>query len=49
VVATACPFCLTMIRDGISETGREEKMAARDVAELVADSLAPGDAAGVGR
>jgi Fe-S oxidoreductase len=39
VVATGCPFCLTMIRDGINETGREEKLVARDVAEIVADAM----------
>jgi Fe-S oxidoreductase len=35
-VATSCPFCLTMIGDGISETGRAEQMQAKDIAELVA-------------
>jgi Fe-S oxidoreductase len=38
-VAVACPFCSTMMRDGINETGREEKLRVRDVAEIVADSL----------
>lgn len=38
-VASGCPFCLTMMRDGISETGREEQMQAKDIAELVALSL----------
>ncbi|MCA1829651.1 MAG: (Fe-S)-binding protein [Myxococcales bacterium] len=38
-IATSCPFCLTMIKDGIGETGRSEQMQARDIAELVADSL----------
>src|SRR5438445_467382 len=38
-VATSCPFCLTMIKDGIGETGRTEQMQARDIAELVAQSL----------
>ena len=38
-VAVACPFCHTMMRDGINETGREEKLRVRDVAEIVADSL----------
>jgi len=28
-----------MMRDGINETGREEKLRVRDVAEIVADSL----------
>jgi len=38
-VATSCPFCLTMIKDGIGETGRAEQMEAKDIAELVAQSL----------
>jgi Fe-S oxidoreductase/nitrate reductase gamma subunit len=39
VVATSCPFCLTMIKDGINETGRGESMQAKDIAELVASGL----------
>ena len=38
-VATSCPFCLTMIKDGIGETGRSESLQARDIAELVAEQL----------
>jgi len=38
-VATSCPFCLTMIKDGIGETGRTEQMQAKDIAEIVAQSL----------
>jgi Fe-S oxidoreductase len=38
-IAVACPFCSTMMRDGINETGREEKLRVRDVAEIVAESL----------
>jgi Fe-S oxidoreductase len=38
-IATACPFCLTMIKDGIGETGRTEQLQARDIAELVAEQL----------
>ncbi|HUB05626.1 MAG TPA: (Fe-S)-binding protein [Myxococcales bacterium] len=40
VVATACPFCTTMVKDGINETGREGKLRVLDVAEVVAASLA---------
>lgn len=39
IVATSCPFCLTMIKDGINETGRSEQLVARDLAEIVADSM----------
>ena len=39
-VAVACPFCHTMVRDGLSDTGREEQVKVKDVAELVADALA---------
>ena len=38
-IATSCPFCLTMIKDGIGETGRSETMQAKDIAELVAQTL----------
>ena len=38
-VATGCPFCKTMIRDGINETGRSEELKTIDVAQIVADSL----------
>jgi Fe-S oxidoreductase len=38
-IATSCPFCLTMIKDGIGETGRSEVMQAKDIAELVALGL----------
>lgn len=37
-VATNCPFCLTMIRDGISEL-KVEGVEALDIAEIVANSL----------
>ncbi len=40
-VAVACPFCLTMVKDGINETGREETMRVKEVAELVAEALEP--------
>jgi len=38
-IATSCPFCLTMIKDGINETGRGETMQAKDIAELVAQAM----------
>ena len=38
-VATACPFCLTMCRDGASELNIGERLQTRDVAELLADRI----------
>lgn len=39
-VATGCPFCMQMMEDGAKLTNREEQLAVRDIAELVADALA---------
>jgi Fe-S oxidoreductase len=39
VVGTACPYCLTMIGDGIKEKGLEESMASFDLSELVVQSM----------
>ena len=38
-VATACPFCLTMFRDGISAKGAEAQLQVRDLAQYLADSV----------
>lgn len=37
-IAVSCPFCLTMISDGLKETGRDG-VPTYDIAELVAESL----------
>ncbi len=39
VVATACPYCLTMLEDGIKEKGMENRMAVFDLAELLEKAL----------
>ncbi len=38
-VATACPFCLTMLQDAAAEKGMEHNLGVVDVAELVAERL----------
>jgi Fe-S oxidoreductase len=38
-VAVACPFCMTMIDDGLKSKGMEEKVQALDVMEIVADRM----------
>ncbi len=37
-VATACPFCLTMMADGVKSFDRED-VAVKDIAEIVAEGL----------
>lgn len=39
IVATACPFCMTMMTDGIKYKNREETMKNYDIAELVAMAM----------
>lgn len=39
IVASNCPFCMTMLSDGVKAKGREESMKVLDIAELVAESM----------
>jgi Fe-S oxidoreductase len=39
IVASACPFCNTMLTDGVKAAEKEESVKVMDVAELVAQSL----------
>jgi len=38
-VAVGCPFCLTMIEDGMKELEKEEEIKTQDIAELVAKNM----------
>lgn len=38
-VATACPFCMQMLEDGVKQTDRENQLEVQDIAELVASAL----------
>ncbi|WP_126972816.1 (Fe-S)-binding protein [Gynurincola endophyticus] len=40
VIASACPFCNTMLTDGVKKEEKEDSIQVMDVAELVAASLA---------
>lgn len=40
IVGTNCPFCMTMLTDGVKEAGKEGAVEVLDIAELVAASLA---------
>ncbi len=43
-VATACPFCMVMLRDGLTDAGRssgEDAVTAQDISELLAAAILP--------
>jgi Fe-S oxidoreductase len=39
IVASNCPFCMTMLTDGVKEVGKEEEVKVLDIAELIAQNI----------
>jgi Fe-S oxidoreductase len=39
IIASACPFCLTMLEDGLKFKNADEKVFVKDIAEIVLESL----------
>lgn len=39
IVATACPFCMTMLSDGIKYANKQSKLVNMDLAELIAENM----------
>jgi len=39
VIATACPFCMTMMTDGLKYKNKEEEIKNLDIAEIIAEAL----------
>ena len=39
IIATACPFCMTMFEDGLKAKNAEDKVKVLDIAEFVANQL----------
>ena len=39
IIAAACPFCNTMITDGVKNSNKEDEVQVMDIAELVAASM----------
>ena len=39
IIATACPYCMVMMTDGIKYKNKEEKVKNYDIAELVAMAI----------
>ena len=40
IIATSCPFCMTMLTDGLKYKNREEEIKNLDIAEMLRDCLA---------
>ena len=40
IIAANCPFCTTMLTDGVKNKEREDDVKVMDIAEMVAASLA---------
>ena len=38
-VCTSCPYCTTMLTDGIKDKEKEESVKVKDIAEIVAENL----------
>jgi Fe-S oxidoreductase len=38
IICTSCPYCMTMMQDGVKDIGAEEKLQVMDIAELAAYS-----------
>ena len=39
IIAAACPFCNTMLTDGVKNSNQEEEIQVLDIAELIAQSI----------
>jgi heterodisulfide reductase subunit D len=38
-IAVACPFCMTMMTDGVKSKEKEAEVTVKDLAELIAESI----------
>lgn len=39
IIAAACPFCMTMMTDGVKNKEKEQEVVVKDLAELVAEAM----------
>jgi len=39
IIATSCPFCMTMLTDGVKLKNKENEIRVLDIAEIIAESL----------
>ncbi len=41
-IASACPFCMTMLNDGVKHFEKSEEVSVKDIAEIVLENLSIG-------
>ena len=41
IIASACPFCMTMLSDGVKNKEKEDKVQVKDIAEIIAATIKP--------
>ncbi|MCX7878247.1 MAG: heterodisulfide reductase-related iron-sulfur binding cluster [Ignavibacteria bacterium] len=39
VISTACPFCMTMLTDGVKEKGKSDEVKVKDIAEILLETV----------
>ena len=39
IIASACPFCMTMFEDGVKGADLEDRLTTKDIAELLEERL----------
>ena len=39
VIGTACPFCMTMMTDGVKDKEATERVAVKDIAEIIMEAV----------
>jgi len=39
IIAVGCPFCMTMITDGVKNFNKESSVKVKDIAEMIADAI----------
>ena len=38
-IAAACPFCITMLSDGVKSLGRDENIKVEDISEIILEYI----------
>jgi Fe-S oxidoreductase len=39
IIAVGCPFCMTMLSDGVKNFNKEHEVQVKDIAEMIAEAI----------